>query len=102
MSNMINYLAENLKELRASLGYTQQEMADLLNIGRSRYASYEENRAIPTIEMLISICNIYGTTDLYGLITKPLHDDSLPKVNSENKWILALKQIKKIVDNFAN
>lgn len=51
-----------IKEIRKSKGYTQQFMADRLNISQQMYAKYEiENRNI-TVETLIKIAEILEVT----------------------------------------
>ena len=49
-----------LKELRLSAGYTQQEIADILQIDRSTYAYYEAGKTEPNIPKLKKIANMYG------------------------------------------
>jgi len=41
-----------LKNLRDQRGLTQQQFADLINIGRSAIAQYETNRKMPDSEGL--------------------------------------------------
>ena len=49
-----------LKELRLSAGYTQQEIADVLQIDRSTYAYYESGKTEPNMQKLRKIANLYG------------------------------------------
>ena len=49
-----------LKELRLSAGYTQQEIADVLQIDRSTYAYYEAGKTEPNMQKLKKIANLYG------------------------------------------
>ena len=49
-----------LKELRLAAGYTQQEIADILEIDRSTYAYYESGKTEPNMQKLKKIANLYG------------------------------------------
>lgn len=46
-------ISKNIRHLRQLKGLTQEELADALQVPRSRIGSYEEGRSSPTIEMLI-------------------------------------------------
>jgi transcriptional regulator with XRE-family HTH domain len=50
---MANYLSENMAYLRRLKNLSQQEVADLLQIKRSRLSAYELGRAEPGVEMLL-------------------------------------------------
>lgn len=89
--------SENLKELRKLNNYSQRQIADLINIKRCTYASYEEMRSEPPFEILISICKCYRITDLYGLLTKKLSDLEFITPIEVNKAIIAVNKIKKII-----
>ncbi len=58
---MPNFLASNLRLLRKNK-YSQQKLADILNIKRSAVGSYEEGRAMPDVELLRKIANIFSIT----------------------------------------
>lgn len=48
-----------LKELRKEAGYTQKQMAEMLNITQPTYSQYENNIIEPDIKTLIKIANIF-------------------------------------------
>ena len=48
-----------LKELRSVKGLTQYEIAEEINIAQNQYQRYETGNAMPSIEILIRIANIY-------------------------------------------
>jgi transcriptional regulator with XRE-family HTH domain len=52
--------ASNLKTLRKARGFTQQDAANLLGINVKTYASYEEERAEPNIDMIIYMAKKFG------------------------------------------
>lgn len=54
-------IATRLRSLRVNAGYTQQNMADALNINRSTYTYYETGKTTPdigTIQRLSRILNV--------------------------------------------
>lgn len=51
-----------LKQLRESLGMTQDELAKKLNLTQSTIAYYESGRKMPTLENAIIITNLFGTS----------------------------------------
>ena len=52
---------KKLKELRKKKGYTQEKMSNLLEIGQSAYAKWENGRTQPNIEQLVKIAQILET-----------------------------------------
>lgn len=60
-------IGNNLRCLRQSLGMTQEQAAERLNITRQTLSSYETNRTQPDIEMLSRIAALYQT-DLDGVV----------------------------------
>ncbi len=55
-------IKEKLKELRKENNYTQKQIADLLNISITGYASWEQGLAEPNITALKKLCKIYKIT----------------------------------------
>ena len=55
-------LSNNLKTLRKLNDWIQDDVAKKLEIGTSKYQSYEDGRAEPNIETLIKIADLYGIT----------------------------------------
>lgn len=57
--NEKNTLANTLRRLRLNAGYTQQNVADALNINRSTYTYYETGKTTPDIHTLKSLAQIF-------------------------------------------
>ena len=58
-------VANCLRQQRRRLGYTQQQMADYLEIHRTTYTKYESDAADPPLATLCRIADLLGcTTDL--------------------------------------
>ncbi len=59
---MDKLFCENLKLARKSMGLTQKQVADKLNIVESCYANWEQGRTEPNISALRKLCDILNTT----------------------------------------
>lgn len=58
-------IGSRIKELRKSKGFTQREMADMLNLSYSTYSNYENNHREPKIEIIEKAAEILGVTIIY-------------------------------------
>lgn len=56
---------EIIKELRNQNGYSQQFVADYLQIDRSNYSKYELGKLLINVEMLKKICLLYNVSADY-------------------------------------
>lgn len=56
------HLRENLKRFRILNGLTQQQVADLLGIERTAYASYELGRTGMSISNLCKLAKYFGVS----------------------------------------
>lgn len=94
--------AKNLRIVRSAKGWTQEEASEIIGIKRSVLGSYEECRAEPSFEILISIANAYDIYDLYRFI----NDDNFlnnqtpkyPVSLIETKYRLLTGPVKKAVN----
>jgi Predicted transcriptional regulators len=55
-------LADNLRSLRNTYGYTQEDVSIQLNIERQTYNHYENNRRTPSLEIIIALADFYQVT----------------------------------------
>ena len=53
---------EKLKAIRKEKGYSQEEMAGLLDVSRQAVSKWESDRGIPEIDKLLQISNMFGVT----------------------------------------
>ena len=64
--NMISYdiskTAERIKDLRKKAGYTQEQVADLLNVDRRTISNIEGGRKGCSVDMLLRFSELYGVT----------------------------------------
>lgn len=63
-------LSEQLKIIRKANGFTQVELAKVIGIERSTYASYETGRNRPDVGVLDKIAKAFGVTVDYILSIK--------------------------------
>jgi transcriptional regulator with XRE-family HTH domain len=74
IAKIITMIGERLREARERNGYTQEQMAKLLNIKRQTYSAYECGVNLPNVEMLSAISDhlcvsldfLAGKTDAYA------------------------------------
>ncbi len=71
---MNNNLISNLIELREKHGWTQQFVADQLNVDRTSYNKYEKGQTAISIQTLIRLSDIYSVTldEIVGRNSRPL------------------------------
>ncbi len=50
---------ENLKKLRTTCGFSQEEVANVLGVDRSAYSYYESGKTEPSIPNLVKIARMY-------------------------------------------
>jgi transcriptional regulator with XRE-family HTH domain len=84
--------SDNIVFLRGKKNMTQQELADLLFLTRSRYVAYEYGRTEPPIEILLRISKFYNISiDL--LLTVDVRKFSIDELMElpENRIILPIK-----------
>jgi len=60
MSNFKKDLEKMLKNLRLACGFTQYQVADVLNIDRSTYTYYESGKTSPDIATLRRIATLFS------------------------------------------
>lgn len=59
VENKNQYLAKTLRKLRLNAGYTQQNIADALNINRSTYTYYETGKTTPDVHTLKELSKMF-------------------------------------------
>lgn len=80
------YLTKNLPYLRKLKNINQKEMAEMLNLARSTYASYESGKSEPGLKIMLSISEFFKVS-INDLCIKNLETDEYieyPTVESKN------------------
>ena len=80
-------IGNKLRKLRESSGYTQQQVADSLNIDRSTYAYYESGKTKPDIDTIMKLSKIFNVhyTQLLGNETNTSYSGSGSNINFKKK-----------------
>jgi len=86
-----NYLCKKLRDLREKCGYTQQQIANALNIDRSTYSYYETGKTSPDIPSLLVLASVFSVSieDLLGQEQQNplvLSDSSSSQSTAANKF----------------
>lgn len=60
-------MREKLIEIRTKKGYTQEQMANELNVARTTYTGYEKGNVAPSLEVALNIKRIlkYKNDDIF-------------------------------------
>ena len=88
MSNggMRNMLSENIKQLRKQKGYTQETLAQALNIVRQTVSKWEKGYSVPDADMLEKLADILEVpvSDLLGEPAEPqVKTSDIEKISSQ-------------------
>ena len=79
--------AKRLKELRVQHGFTQQEMAELLNTTNQNYGRFETQNANPKLATLIKMAQIFGVSVDYLLgVDEPAQSSEEERLASAVYW----------------
>ena len=81
-------LKDNLVMLRKLHGYSQEEVAEKIDISRQAYAKWETGATVPDIEKCSLLAEVYGTT-IDGLVrTEPEEGVGMipPAPKGKNIW----------------
>ena len=58
---------KNLKSIRNDAGFTQSDMAKMLNVSQQCYSDYERGKTNPDLETLVQLTKILGVSSDYLL-----------------------------------
>lgn len=66
-------IINRVKELRAALGWTQEQLAQAAGVSRQSINSIERNRYVPSLELALMFAHIFkcSTDEIFQLETKP-------------------------------
>ena len=53
-------IGDKLKALRKSYGYTQEKLAQLLNVDQRTISNWENGISEPSLELLAKLCEIFN------------------------------------------
>jgi transcriptional regulator with XRE-family HTH domain len=86
-------LAKNIAHLRKLKGYTQEEFADEFKIKKSRLGAWEENRAFPPVDMLLTMSDFFRLPIDILVRYDLTKAESIPSINIGGQRILFPVQV---------
>ena len=93
---------EKLQKLRKDRGYSQEQLADLLEVSRQSVSKWESGTTYPEMDKLLSLCKIFNVT-LDDLTNDNVTDKNIKersKNNFSNLFYSILDIINKIFEMF--
>lgn len=63
----VDYLGDRIKASRKGVGLTQSELASKLDLANGTISAYEQGLKYPSLEALVKICQVLGTSSDYLL-----------------------------------
>lgn len=75
-------IGKNLKKIRNSFGYTQEQLAEKIECSTRHISDIEQDRAKPSYEILIRICNLYKIS-IEDIFIDYLNKQEKRKINYE-------------------
>ena len=98
-------LAENLKKIRKDKGYTQEILAEKLNVVRQTVSKWEKGLSLPDVDMLSKIANVLETDVnilLDGQITTTDQNEIVKQLAKINEQLtIKNRRYKKIMKTIA-
>ena len=95
-------LADKIIDLRKKNGWSQEELAELLDVSRQSVSKWESAQSVPDMQRIIRMSEIFGVTTDYllkddaelSVITEPVADSPVRTVGMEEaNTFLAAKEI---------
>ena len=68
-------ISEKILQLRKAKGFTQEELAEKLNVSRQSVSKWESGQSVPELEKLVTLCEVFQVSADYLL--KPSELDQL-------------------------
>lgn len=97
--------AENLKKIRKDKGYTQETLAEKLNVVRQTVSKWEKGLSLPDVDMLSKIANVLETDVnilLDGQITTTDQSEIVKQLAKINEQLtIKNRRYKKIMKTIA-
>lgn len=92
-------LAEKITKLRKQRGWSQEELASMLNISRQSVSKWESTASIPDLDKIIKLSELFGVSTDYLLkdemeedTTETVFSDDIPEENGEQLRSVSLEE----------
>mgnify|MGYP003367819732 FL=1 len=97
-------MREKLIEVRKKKGYTQEQMAEKLNIARTTYTGYENGNVSPSLETALNIKKIlnYKKDDIFltSSVSQTNNRINEKKWKEMRRWKKNLRKYQRYVQNY--
>ena len=91
---MMETLGFRIARLRKEKGFTQQELAEILNYSDKSISKWERGEGVPDIYILKQIAELYGVTVNDIIEMDSISKESTPRVNKlKNRILITLMSI---------
>lgn len=92
-------IGTRIKEARAAKGFTQEELASLINVTAGAVGQFERNENLPSLATLVLLCVVLGvTTDwILEVNTSPL--GLVLEVHAKTTSISFIREISTILES---
>ncbi len=81
-------LGDMIYNLRKEAGFSQEYLGNLVNVSTSSIGMYEQNRRLPNIETLVSICDIFAVSSDY-LLERSNNRSPYKKATEKNEALIS-------------
>lgn len=69
------HISKRLKELRIENNFSQEKLAEILNVSRQTISNWENERSYPDVHNLIMLCDIYSVSlNTLASVDKGIHN----------------------------
>ena len=94
INDLKSVIAKNLIKYRKEKGFTQQELAEILNYSDKSISKWERGEGVPDIYILKQIAELYGVTVNDIIEMDSISKESTPRVNKlKNRILITLMSI---------
>ncbi len=91
-------MGEFLSSLRHAQGYTQQQVADKLNVSNRTVSAWERDSAVPDVLLLPAIAELYGVTvDELLRGSRVERDSDMPTFSKQSELSMQRKKVSKYI-----
>jgi transcriptional regulator with XRE-family HTH domain len=87
---------EKLLQLRREKGYSQEQLAELLNVSRQSVSKWEAGATMPELEKLVAISDIFGVSVDYLVRTNTTEREQLKTVVTTSDNTAVMEQLSEI------
>lgn len=94
-------LADKIIQLRKKKGWSQEELAEMINVTRQSVSKWESRASMPDLDKIVRLSEIFGVTVDY-LLKDESHADVVPNTGAAQRQEKAKKGRKVTLDEAAD